>query len=65
MRPDKDAAQPHYPPLALPHLEASGDSLLSLPSFPNATKELLDQYVQAFEKVLFHGDRIVSESSET
>ncbi len=58
-------APPHYPLQALPRIEASSDTLLRLPSFPNATRELLDQYVLAFEKVLFHGDRIAAECPVT
>jgi len=65
MRPEKDMAPPHYPLQALPRIEASSDTLLRLPSFPNATRELLDQYVLAFEKVLFHGDRIAAECPVT
>ena len=65
MRPEKGMPQPQYLPQALPRIEESGDTLLSLPSFPNATRELLDQYVQAFEKVLHHSNNIAAKCSET
>lgn len=43
---------------ALPNTEAMGDNLIKLPSFPLAERDLLDQYVQAFEKVLSHAEQI-------
>jgi dTDP-4-amino-4,6-dideoxygalactose transaminase len=57
MRPDRDVP-PRYLRDALPRTEKSGENFLSLPSFPNAPKELLDQYVRAMEKVLLHADQI-------
>lgn len=45
---------PMYDPSALPRTVAGNASLLKLPSFPCADRKLLDQYVQAFEKVLTH-----------
>lgn len=43
---------PKYDPTALPRTTAGNGSLIKLPSFPNASRELLDQYALAFEKVL-------------
>ena len=34
--------------------------MLKLPSFPNAEKDLLDQYVLAFRKVLGHAEEIAN-----
>jgi dTDP-4-amino-4,6-dideoxygalactose transaminase len=47
-----DGSLPVYRPDALPRTEAFNGSLLRLPSFPSASRELLDQYVEACEKVL-------------
>ena len=49
---------PVYDPHALPRTEAANGSLLKLPSFPQATEPLLDQYALAFEKTLKHADRL-------
>lgn len=48
--PDKPLHQ--YAPDALPRTVQGNGSLLKLPSFPNASRELLEQYAQAFEKVI-------------
>lgn len=45
---------PEYRPDALPRTEAFSACLLKLPSFPRASRELLDQYAVAFEKILSH-----------
>jgi perosamine synthetase len=47
-----DVSLPTYRPDALPRTEAFNGSLLRLPSFPSASRELLDQYVVACDKVL-------------
>jgi dTDP-4-amino-4,6-dideoxygalactose transaminase len=47
-----DVRLPTYRPDALPRTEAFNGSLLRLPSFPSASRALLDQYVEACEKVL-------------
>jgi dTDP-4-amino-4,6-dideoxygalactose transaminase len=47
-------ALPIYDPAALPQTARGNASLLKLPSFPRADRALLDQYVNAFEKVLAH-----------
>ena len=51
---------PVYRPDALPRTAAANESLLKLPSFPSAERELLDQYAHAFEKVLGHAARLLS-----
>ena len=47
-----------YDPADLPLTSHGNGSLLKLPSFPSADKELLDQYALAFEKVLAHANDI-------
>ena len=49
---------PVYDPNALPRTAAGNAALLKLPSFPRASRPLLDQYVTAFEKVLAHASEI-------
>ncbi len=55
-RPDIDL--PIYRRDALPNTEAATHNLIKLPNFPSATRDLLDQYVRAFEKVLSHAEQI-------
>jgi len=47
-----------YDPADLPLTTQGNGTLLKLPSFPSADKELLDQYAFAFEKVLAHANDI-------
>ena len=47
-----------YDPMDLPRTTAGNASLLKLPSFPQASRELLDQYALAFERVLGHADKL-------
>lgn len=49
---------PRYRADALPITTAGNERLLQLPSFPEATTALLDQYAEAFEKVLVCADEI-------
>ncbi|MBL8990341.1 MAG: DegT/DnrJ/EryC1/StrS family aminotransferase [Phycisphaerae bacterium] len=49
---------PTYDPNALPRTTQGNGTLIKLPSFPSATKELLDQYAAAFEKVMGAIDKI-------
>ncbi len=49
---------PEYAPDALPRTEAANNEMLKLPSFPSATRALLDQYGAAFEKVLMNAPAI-------
>ena len=39
---------------ALPKTENVNEELLRMPAFPRATRELMDQYAEAFEKVVEH-----------
>ena len=47
-----------YDPADLPLTTLRNGSLLKLPAFPSASTELLDQYAEAFSKVLSHTDDI-------
>ena len=47
-----------YDPRALPRTHAGNGTLLKLPSFPQASTKLLDQYALAFAKVLGHADKL-------
>jgi dTDP-4-amino-4,6-dideoxygalactose transaminase len=49
---------PQYDSVKLPRTEQSSKTIMRLPSFPNAEKEILDQYIRAFEKVVEHQDLI-------
>ena len=48
----------NYDPADLPLTTQGNGSLLKLPTFPSANKELLNQYCIAFEKVLAHANDI-------
>ena len=50
LSPDRDL--PAYDPNALPYTQSANEALIKLPSFPNAGREILDQYIHAFEKVI-------------
>jgi dTDP-4-amino-4,6-dideoxygalactose transaminase len=52
MRPDHRGKVPDYSSVSLPATEKANAGLMKLPSFPWASKELLDQYLYAFEKVV-------------
>ncbi len=56
---------PEYRADALPRTEAANNDMLKLPSFPFATRPLLDQYAAAFEKVLMHADAIAKAGTST
>lgn len=45
-------ALPDYDAKALPRTTEGNGTLIKLPSFPSASKELLEQYATAFEKVM-------------
>ena len=47
-----------YDPADLPATTLGNGTLLKLPAFPSATTELLDQYAEAFTKVLSHAAEI-------
>ncbi len=58
MRPGPDVQLPDFTSVSLPVTEDANARMLKLPSFPNAEKELLDQYLLAFRKVLGHAGEI-------
>ena len=49
---------PVYAPDALPRTAQGNEELLRIPALPRASCELMDQYVQAFEKVLTYAEVI-------
>ncbi len=55
-----DIPIPDYRTVALPTTEAFSAELIRLPAFPRAGRNLLDQYVQAFEKVLASASEIAA-----
>jgi perosamine synthetase len=58
LRPKEGDSVPDYSAVSLPLTEKVNDALMKLPSFPRAQKELLDQYLFAFQKVINHADLI-------
>jgi len=52
-----------YDPRDLPRTTAGNAALLKLPSFPQASAELIDQYAAAFTKVLAHADDVPRETA--
>ena len=55
--------RPDYAALSLPVTEQANSALLKLPSFPQASTELLDQYLLAFAKVIRHASQIAARST--
>jgi perosamine synthetase len=55
---------PTYRPDALPRTQAANQRMIQLPSFPNATRALLDQYAIAFEKVIAAAGDIADRAGE-
>ncbi len=51
---------PDYRPDALPVTERNSGTIMKLPSFPCAERDILDQYILAFKKVLDRQDEILS-----
>ena len=60
-----DMNLPEYDPNALPNTQAANEALIKLPSFPNADKEILNQYIHAFEKVLAGAGEIMEQRSSS
>jgi perosamine synthetase len=58
-----DMASPVYRPDVLPRTQALNDQLIRLPTFPQAGRALLDQYVEAFTKVLHHAQAIANHAA--
>ena len=54
---------PVYAPEDLPVTQAAGRELLKLPSFPQAEERLLDQYADAFAKVVAHAGGIAASNT--
>ncbi|MBX9738265.1 MAG: DegT/DnrJ/EryC1/StrS family aminotransferase [Phycisphaerales bacterium] len=52
LRHDPEISARVYRPTELPRTTAGNGTMIKLPSFPNASRELLDQYAMAFEKVM-------------
>lgn len=53
---------PTYDAEALPRTAQVNEELLRMPAFPRADRALMDQYVEAFEKVLTHAARIAGKA---
>lgn len=53
---------PDYAQVRLPVTEGANETLFKLPAFPNAGRELLDQYAHAFDKVIRHAEAILERS---
>ena len=51
-------APPRYHAKDLPQTTAANETLIKLPSFPNADRELLEHYVAAFQRVIRHAEAI-------
>ena len=60
-----DASLPVYDSNALPNTQAANEALIKLPVFPNADREILDQYIHAFEKVIAGAAEILERHSTT
>lgn len=56
---------PSYENCSLPFTESANASLLKLPSFPGPDNGILEQYAQAFEKVMSHSLEIAEHLNET
>lgn len=52
-----------YDPAELPNTRRGNAMLLKLPSFPQADRALLDQYADAFEKVIAHAGAVPREDA--
>jgi perosamine synthetase len=63
MRPAFGAMLPDYASVSLPVTEKANAALMKLPSFPEAGQELLDQYLDAFEKIFAHAGKIARQVS--
>jgi len=50
----------HYRPEDLAKTQVGNETLIKLPSFPNADRALLDQYITAFRRVIEHTNEILA-----
>jgi dTDP-4-amino-4,6-dideoxygalactose transaminase len=55
---------PEYLPDALPQTVAGNETLIKLPTFPNANRVILDQYADAFAKVCENAEAILAGRTE-
>ena len=55
-----DVVPPAYDPADLPRTQEGNTILIKLPSFPMAERALLDQYADAFARVIAHADAILA-----
>jgi dTDP-4-amino-4,6-dideoxygalactose transaminase len=55
-----DVPPPDYRTVQLPQTTGVNGSFIKLPSFPHAQRELLDQYVHAFQKVVAHAGEVAA-----
>lgn len=58
MRPDAQFTVPGYSAVSLPATEKANAEMMKLPSFPGASRELLDQYLFAMEKIVNNAGEI-------
>ena len=56
----EDIPVPVYDPEDLPDTQAGSVDLIRMPSFPQADRQLLDEYVVAFDKVISHAGQIAA-----
>ena len=59
---NNDNQLPDYNLVSLPKTEQVNQSMIKLPSFPRAERELLDQYLLAFRKVMAWADEIIRQN---
>ncbi|MEN8197984.1 MAG: DegT/DnrJ/EryC1/StrS family aminotransferase, partial [Pseudomonadota bacterium] len=57
-------AVPKYQAAELPRTLAGNETLIKLPTFPNADREILDQYADAFAKVCENAEAILAGHKE-
>ena len=51
---------PAYEAEPLPQTTKVNEELLRMPAFPQASRKLMDQYAEAFEKVLTHAKAVAA-----
>ncbi len=62
LRPAPGTLLPEYRRGDLPKTEQASERMLKLPSFPTASRDILDQYIAAFQKVISHQREIMAAS---
>jgi perosamine synthetase len=58
LRPDPSMLSRPYGQVSLPRTESANQWLFRLPAFPGKDNGILDQYIQAFEKVIRYAEKI-------